>query len=127
MGTVDTSVPGLYDLVYTVSDAKGNTAAAERTVQVLEADDSGDEDHQGGTGGGSQTGGTGGQSGSADPNGSGSGSGQKPGGSHQGTSPDTGDPLGTQTPLYGAGILAGMAGIVLALRKKASGVFRRNK
>ena len=27
----------------------------------------------------------------------------------------------------GAGILAGMAGIVLALRKKASGVFRRNK
>lgn len=127
VGTVDTSVPGLYDLVYTVSDEKGNTAAAERTVQVLEADDSGDEDHQGGTGGGSQTGGTGGQSGSADPNGSGSGSGQKPGGSHQGTSPDTGDPLGTQMPLYGAGILAGMAGIVLALRKKASGVFRRNK
>ena len=69
MGTVDTSVPGLYDLVYTVSDEKGNTAAAERTVQVLEADDSGDEDHQGGTGGGSQTGGTGGQSGSADPTG----------------------------------------------------------
>ena len=127
VGTVDTSVPGLYDLVYTVSDEKGNTAAAERTVQVLEADDSGDEDHQGGAGGGSQTGGNGGQSGSADPNGSGSGSGQKPGGSHQGTAPDTGDSLGTQMPLYGSGILAGMAGIVLALRKKASGVFRRNK
>ena len=79
VGTVDTSVPGLYDLVYTVSDEKGNTAAAERTVQVLEADDSGDEDHQGGAGGGSQTGGNGGQSGSADPNGSGSGSGSEAG------------------------------------------------
>ena len=33
-GTVDTSVPGIYELTYTVTDENGNTAAVKRTVQV---------------------------------------------------------------------------------------------
>lgn len=33
-GTVDTSVPGIYELTYTVTDENGNTAVMKRTVQV---------------------------------------------------------------------------------------------
>lgn len=36
-GSVDTDVLGSYDLVYTATDAAGNTATAERTVSVVEA------------------------------------------------------------------------------------------
>lgn len=36
-GSVDTATPGAYELVYTVSDAAGNTATATRTVTVVEA------------------------------------------------------------------------------------------
>lgn len=35
-GTVDTSVPGVYTLTYTVSDKAGNTASATRQVSVYE-------------------------------------------------------------------------------------------
>lgn len=41
---VDTSEPGEYDVTYTVSDEAGNKAEETRTVNVVEADNGGDED-----------------------------------------------------------------------------------
>lgn len=127
-GAVDTSIPGIYSLTYTVTDESGNTASAERTVQVLEADNgSGTQKPSGGnagggTQGGSQTGNrpSGGAS-NGNQAGAGTGSGQS------GYSPNTGDASAERIPLYGAGLLAGIAGAALALRKKAARAMRKHR
>ena len=40
-GTVDTSVPGTYELIYTITDANGNTATVTRTIQVTVREEEG--------------------------------------------------------------------------------------
>jgi hypothetical protein len=40
--TVDTSVPGVYTIIYTATDSSGNSSSATRTVTVAETDTDGD-------------------------------------------------------------------------------------
>ena len=127
-GSVDTSVPGTYELTYDVTDEAGNTATAVRIIRVL-GEDSGNDNPGGGDnepggdnpGGGTGTGtGTGGGTNTGAGGGNGTNSGKKPSGGQQtGNSPATGDVRGAWTPAYVSAILAGFAGLTALLKKRA--------
>ena len=136
-GSVNTSVPGTYELTYDVTDEAGNTATAVRIIRVL-GEDSGNDNPGGGDnepggdnpGGGTGTGnnkpgsgtgtGTGGGTNTGAGGGNGTNSGKKPSGGQQtGNSPATGDVRGAWTPAYVSAILAGFAGLTALLKKRA--------
>lgn len=139
-GTVDTSVPGTYELIYTITDANGNTATVTRTIQVTVREEEGQKpggDEAQTPGGGNQDQKPDGSQGTVpgDPDaGQGQGfqnlSSDKGGnllsGAH-GQTPQTGDTLFADFGLSLAGLLASIAVIAGLIKKKVSGLLKNRK
>ncbi len=119
-GEVDTSVPGTYELTYTVTDEAGNTASAVRVIRVMAADTGESGQNPGGTeGSGGNPGGSG--------NAGGSGNGQDGGGSGQqtGSSTATGDVAGAWLPVYVIGLVSGLTALAVLAEKKMRALMKK--
>ena len=149
-GTVDTTVQGSYELIYTVTDEYGNTSTVTRTVQVVKTEEENPGENPGGDPGQNP-----GENPDQTPGGSGDGTqGTIPGGDNgvdadnqnggfqnmsfdnngktnvsglNGSTPHTADLAAEDLGLSLIGLLASIAVIAGFIKKKAAGLFRKRK